>query len=223
MLIWLASYPRSGNTMVRILLRHLYGLDSQAVYPEGVPGGVIHYLNMGGQVTDLESLKAGPEPSFVKTHELPSDDSPSLCVIRDGRDVLVSFAHFTLTRPQDAAGRSFEEVLRMLILSKEHFGGWSHNALAWRKRPAPARTVWLRYEDMVERPAECLAAGLDRLGVKAQKTGGTAMSFTELQRLFPSFFRKGKVGAWKEEMSPALHELFWEHHGESMRAFDYGR
>ena len=31
---------------------------------------------------------------FVKTHELPSDDSPAILLVRDGRDAMVSFAHY---------------------------------------------------------------------------------------------------------------------------------
>jgi len=35
------------------------------------------------------------------------------------------------------------------------------------------------------------------------------------------FFRKGKVGGWKEEMSPELEQLFWEIHGDTMTKMGY--
>ena len=31
---WLASYPRSGNTLLRTILKHCFGLSSQSVYPD---------------------------------------------------------------------------------------------------------------------------------------------------------------------------------------------
>jgi len=31
-MIWLASYPRSGNTLLRVILKHCFGLSSQSVY-----------------------------------------------------------------------------------------------------------------------------------------------------------------------------------------------
>lgn len=34
MLIYLSSYPRSGNTWVRHLIRHYFGYRSASIYPE---------------------------------------------------------------------------------------------------------------------------------------------------------------------------------------------
>jgi hypothetical protein len=31
---WLASYPRSGNTLLRTILKQCFGLSSQSVYPD---------------------------------------------------------------------------------------------------------------------------------------------------------------------------------------------
>ena len=33
MIIWVASYPRSGNTLFRLLLNRLWGLPTYSVYP----------------------------------------------------------------------------------------------------------------------------------------------------------------------------------------------
>jgi hypothetical protein len=48
-------------------------------------------------------------------------------------------------------------------------------------------------------------------------------SFEVLNQLQPAFFRKGRTGAWREEMPPALHRLFWQRHGETMTALGYNR
>lgn len=32
MIVWLASYPRSGNTFLRVLFRHVFGIETYSVY-----------------------------------------------------------------------------------------------------------------------------------------------------------------------------------------------
>ena len=99
MLIYLSSYPRSGNTWVRNLLRHYFGYRSASVYPEpqgapnlevrpdgscevfsfyeltAIPGSRLPMLvNNCGQILseDLRrQLGASDERFFLKTHELP--------------------------------------------------------------------------------------------------------------------------------------------------------
>ena len=35
------------------------------------------------------------------------------------------------------------------------------------------------------------------------------------------FFRRGKVGAWKDEMPEIMQQLFWDLHGETMEKLGY--
>ena len=37
MVVWLASYPRSGNTFLRIVLHRLYGVPTYSVYDDDDP------------------------------------------------------------------------------------------------------------------------------------------------------------------------------------------
>ncbi|MGH9425708.1 MAG: hypothetical protein ACRD2L_05300 [Terriglobia bacterium] len=39
MIVWLASFPRSGNTLVRIILNSVFGLSTSTVY-SGLKQGV---------------------------------------------------------------------------------------------------------------------------------------------------------------------------------------
>ena len=78
-MIWLASYPRSGNTLMRNILYEVYGLSSGEFHREEG-----HYLE--------EDYFSHP---FVKTHLLPLQLEPSdssiraVYIVRDGRDALV--------------------------------------------------------------------------------------------------------------------------------------
>jgi len=118
---------------------------------------------------------------------------------------------------------SFDEVLRILIESRDHFGGWSGNVRAWRARPAGDTTVWLRYEDLVTEPVGLLDRAMRRLGVEVRATGAPRVGFDDLHRRWPEFFRTGSSGAWRQEMSEELHDCFWRHHAEPMRWFGYPR
>jgi hypothetical protein len=99
----------------------------------------------------LEQMAASPDLHFVKTHEMPgADEHPAICLVRDGRDALVSYAQFLLDTeqkaPKEQRSHLFARTLHDLIATNRGFGGWSANVLAWTARKAP--TVFLRYEDL---------------------------------------------------------------------------
>jgi hypothetical protein len=226
MIVWLASFPRSGNTMVRILLHKVYGQLSYSLYEERPGEGFADMMGSAGQIAadSLEELRRQPEPCFVKTHGYPSDDSPALCLVRDGRDTLVSYAHFLLAHEPDVFGQyTFDEMLRRLVESTDFYGGWTANVLAWHERAASTPTVWLRYEDLVADPIGRLEAALSRLGIAVRLTGKPPVAFHELHSRWPNFFRRGRPAAWRNEMNSELCELFWCYHNEPMRRFGYGR
>jgi Sulfotransferase domain len=232
MIVWLASFPRSGNTMVRSLLHRVYGCSSYSLYEEhpveGAKGAAAIPAAIGsaGQATGahLEQLRRRRDPCFVKTHGAPTDDSPAICLIRDGRDALVSYTHFLQAfEPETARQYSFDELLRILMESRDHYGGWTDNVRAWYGRTAVAPTVWLRYEDLVADPFGQVERALAGLDLAIAPAGSPPIAFSELHRRWPDFFRVGKPGAWRREMSEQLHELFWRHHEEPMRWFAYER
>lgn len=222
MKLWLASYPRSGNTFTRSVFESVYGVDSSAY--------------------SLAKLKRGKGTDYasstvVKTHELYRDVPPELrnypkvLLVRDGRDCVVSMAH-QARDIQGRTGRSLERHMRDVIKAPRgnHFGGWSANVLSWIEEA----DVVIRFEDLIENPLvqierirpflpDLPAAQVDRL-----------MSFDELRAgasRFGSrkndpdharkFFRRGKAGAWRDEMPADLRALFWKHHGATMERLGY--
>src|SRR5262249_8255350 len=151
----------------------------------------------------------------------PADDAPAICIVRDGRDVLVSYAHFLRSFNPAMAQRPFADVLFELITAGDLYRNWSLNVNAWRCRGGSAPTPWVRYEALAADPVSIVAGCLRELGLDLKPTGGTLPDFAELQRGWPAFFRKGKSGAWREEMPEELHRLFWTHHGAVMEEFGY--
>ncbi|HMJ91237.1 MAG TPA: hypothetical protein VK530_15560, partial [Candidatus Acidoferrum sp.] len=90
MIVWLASYPRSGNTFFRIVLHHVYNLKTFSVYndPELEKIGVAEVVGHETMPASLDELRSSSEVFFVKTHELPADKDPAIYIVRDGRDAL---------------------------------------------------------------------------------------------------------------------------------------
>jgi hypothetical protein len=222
MKVWVASFPRSGNKFCRTVLRSVFGVPSSTMY---VPQHK-HVLSAANQDVSITQTDAGHETggfSFVKTHELPEagDSSPAIYVLRDGRDSYVSYTHYTLRKTPDAVDRPFYELMRMLVASQEHFGGWSAHVNSWTKRDAP--TVIVRYEDLLRDAAGTVSAACTHLGITLPEAGGQMPAFAELHEKKPHIYRKGVSGSWRDEMPPDIEALFWEQHGGTMTRMGYTR
>ena len=225
-MIWLASFPRSGNTFFRIVLHEVYGIRSSTYHKEKTY-----------PVDDSYE-----QYSVVKTHLLPyqlvPDDPniPAVYVVRDGRDALVSIAH--QRRDLIEPGSDFKENLRMAIMAAEgsYFGGWSRNVEEWIRRAS----VVVKFEDLIAHPIESVEgirpildlpeAKLDRLPTfedlraKDMPYGsgrGQRISSQKRAARRDKFFRRGKVGGWKDDFPEDLYEQFWELHGLTMEKVGY--
>ncbi|GLY96154.1 hypothetical protein Acsp02_34090 [Actinoplanes sp. NBRC 103695] len=98
MIVWVASFPRSGNTFLRIVLHRLYGVRTSTVYDvdgvaERLGKDLIGFTDRPGS---LSEMRATDELHFVKTHRQHDadvdEDDRAICLVRDGRDALVSWA-----------------------------------------------------------------------------------------------------------------------------------
>jgi len=130
-LTWLASYPRSGNTMLRTILKSCFDIDSSSLYTNDLYGNRALEKVVGHLETD------GPT-AFVKTHDPVPDESPAIYVSREGRAACVSYWQFI--GPQ--------ATLEQVIVDGFRWGTWGEHLLAWRPWERP-NTLWLRYEEMV--------------------------------------------------------------------------
>jgi hypothetical protein len=216
---WLASYPRSGNTLLRVILRHCFGQSSQSIYGDdefsdpAVRSMVGHEPVGGDPHGFIQQAQQDGRTLYVKTHEPPpADRHPAIYVVRDGRSAVVSHAHF------------LREILGHDITLGEVIGGkmglsWSQHVKAWAL-PARTRTLVVRYEDLAAGDARALASISDFIGRPQQKAFD--ISFGQLHALNPAFFRCGSDTANISELDDAAAELFERLHGETLRAMGYG-
>jgi hypothetical protein len=237
-LVWVASYPRSGNTFLTITLRDAFAVAERGtVFEESLGLARLESLRpapyrlppeLRGLGNDelLEALRERPEPFFIKTHRVRDAAEPSraIHVVRDGRDALVSYAHFVVEHEHDPRfeGRSLTERLRMLIAEDHNlFGHWSRSVEAWRERSAP--TALVRFEELIENPAGTVRSACGRIGIELTQTERESQPFAKLHARDPRMFRRGEIGAWRSEMPAAVEERFWQLHGPQMEALGYPR
>jgi hypothetical protein len=217
-IVWLASYPRSGNTLYRMLLYQLCGLVTYSVYddPYFEQAGVSEVVGHRLLPAPVEELARAADTYLVKTHTGPTDGSPAVFVVRDGRDVMVSLAHYS-TRVDRALALTYRDALWSLVTGD--MGHWGDYVTRWLDRPEP--TVVVRYEDLLEDPSGEVARSLEAVGVEACPTDAALPAFDELHARWPGFFRRGKVGAWRDEMEEHYQTVFWKNHGEAMERLGY--
>ena len=221
MVIWLASYPRSGNTLVRLVLAQVYGYDTYSLYndPELRKMGMAEILHQKEFLReDIAKYEKAAKPYFVKTHLLPhaDDTNKAIYIMRDGRDALVSHAHYRV----DVEGASgFTETLKNLVWRKPLCGGWSNHVHSWlHKMPAP---MVFRFEDLLECPIGYVQVALRHLKLPAEPVGGQLPTFEELHEQWPKFFRAGRLGSWRREMDAKTQRKFHVYHKEVLEAVGY--
>lgn len=119
MIVWIASYSRSGNTFFRVVMHQLYGINSYVAFraSEGLnwagagdlvgyqplPDALKNALQSGERDRIREALRELDEREelfFFKTHawasELYDTNYRAILVARDGRDALASYANYLI-------------------------------------------------------------------------------------------------------------------------------
>jgi hypothetical protein len=138
--IWLTSYPRSGNTLVRTILFQCFNLKSGSVYSNDL-GGNTSLENYIGHIEQSENRSiAFPEGSLpiIKTHAYHKGNNKAIYVIRDGRAAAASLWEFT----------SPKVPMNNIIEGRHKFGKWCDHIESWNPLSRP-NTLLLKYEDIL--------------------------------------------------------------------------
>jgi hypothetical protein len=165
-LVWIASYPKSGNTWVRFMACNLlFGRQESAAA-------------LNTLAPDVHELGSGPDSAvptgLLKTHfaftpRLPFADrtAAAIYVVRDPADVLAS-NFFYSQRSQRLADASHSEFDRYVDQFLQHrgdprwielgMGSWEDNVRSWLTTPVDFPVLRLRYEDMIDDPLSACEA-----------------------------------------------------------------
>jgi hypothetical protein len=159
-IVWIASYPKSGNTWVRFMACNLlFGRQESASM-------------LSTLAPDLHEMGGSPDAvapaGLLKTHFAFSSTLPyaeqtaaAIYVVRDPADVLAS-NFFYSQRSERLSEASSAEFDRYVDAFLEHrgdprwirlgMGSWEENIRSWLQTPVDFPIVRLRYEDMVDDP-----------------------------------------------------------------------
>ncbi len=188
-MIWLASFPRSGNTFFRIILHQVYGIESGHLHPpENREEGWERFL-------EYQVVKTHMQPKNLDVGDL---DAPGVYIVRDGRDTVVSMAHHR--RDIIVPGSNYLQNMDEAIRAEDgtFFGGWSRNVEGWLRRAQ----VVIRFEELIRDP----------IGNVEKLRGILEMPEPDLERLptfedlqnkqMPYQGRTKRVENWKKVFSP---------------------
>jgi sulfotransferase family protein len=272
--VWLASYPKSGNTWLRAVCtawsndgpidlnalagRPLASNRESFDVALGIPSSSLTAAEIDllrPRVDELIAAEA-PAPLLRKVHDayrLEPDSQPivsvpatrgAVYVIRDPREVAVSYAHF-MGRPFAWAQRRLNDPEAALQASddrlhaqlRQRLGTWSQHVRSWVDEP-PFPVEVVRYEDFAAAPVETFGRALRFAGFPEVDDARVAdaverASFERLRRAedeggfgerpakTANFFRSGRPGSWRDELPTDLAGRIREEHGEVMARFGY--
>ncbi len=208
--IWLASYPRSGSTLLRIVLWRCFALPSTSVYRDDLGGNAVLEAHAGHYEAGaaLPPGTAPGAPRLVKTHGAPRDAAPAIYVVRDGRAATVSLWEY--------GGR--RRSLRDVAAGATFAGPWGAHVERWRAWER-RDTLLLRYESMAADLPATLAALSGFLGRPA--LGRTLPDRRALAAADGRWVRAAPCD-WRAALGPSELRLFDAVNGATMARLGYG-
>lgn len=224
----IASYPRSGSTWTTMMLAELLAgrtLDFESL--DRVVPTVGHLRHASPLVIDGGRL--------LRTHEpYRRDYGRAIYVIRDPRDVALSYYHYRQWTREYHAGR--RDFVNMFLDGRvDTYGLWSEHVRSWLDAPTYTRLV-VRFESLradagaeLRRIAAFLRVGFhgDAVEEVVRRNSVAGMqekergSFGEMTAAGHRFVRAGRVGGWQEEFTPAEVQSIVSRFGATMTLAGY--
>ena len=256
MIIWLASYPKSGNTWMWFFIKSYFNPPNKKfslnhdkddpylleTFPTQRRFNELNikyddFLDLSKNWINLQYfINLNNKTNYLKTHNAMctvnnnkftdiKNTKGAIHIVRDPRDVLVSYSSYKneninktleiLLSDNSYEYASFEEKRYKRSL----MGSWSSHYNSWKSYKSQ-ETLLVKYEDMVNKSNSTFLKVLNylkkinKIEVDQNKMRHAIKetSFENLKRLEikegfkvnPSkkpFFRKGKVGDWKEKLT----------------------
>ncbi|MCW5314788.1 hypothetical protein GTQ43_13530 [Nostoc sp. KVJ3] len=237
--IFLVSYPKSGNTWVRFLIGN-YLTEDKCDFT--------NYRQILPSIYDGRDLieNSKTRPLYITSHASYTPIYKKVIyVVRHGMDVAVSYYYFCLkfrTIPQKTKFHDF--ILLFNYGFTDHFnasiGTWSNHVHGWLDN-ASSNFLLISYEDLKNNPIQQLEKMLIFSGIKpnheAVKTAVLASSFEKMQNLElkqysdvpelinsdPSmnFVRKGQIGESQDCFNAEQMNSFIKFHGSALIRLGY--
>ncbi|HTD68312.1 MAG TPA: sulfotransferase domain-containing protein [Candidatus Limnocylindria bacterium] len=229
----IVSYPKSGSTWLRFILASLVGESAAAD-----AGGEVDFARMHVLVPEIArtAVEAGidfdtlPAPRLMRTHSAYAPAASNVVyLLRDGRDVLISYYHHF--RKFDGFEGGFSDFLR----SDKRRTEWADHVQGWIfDNPLAKPFCLIRYEDMLRDPFAEVKKIAQFSGLKNSdehiRRATEQASFENMRRVeevkgMPyykpkntemRFIRQGKSGGWKDVFTEEDKAFFKQHFGAAL-------
>lgn len=212
---FLVSYPRSGNTWTRFLVSNLINPDDPVTFST-LESRIPEIYDVPDRV-----LRRLPRPRIIKSHEsFDPRYRKIIYIVRDPRDVAVSYYEFQLKRRVISDDCGIAEFVPRFMDSEFEptTGSWGDHVLSWlATREGRPNFLLLRYEDMQQHTVEQASRIAEFLGIDStpsrvaravELSSADRMRKLELEqkhqwketrntRMDKPFVRKATSGGWK--------------------------
>ncbi|XP_035697446.1 sulfotransferase family cytosolic 1B member 1-like [Branchiostoma floridae] len=230
--IVIASYAKTGtNWTLEIVTQILQAAGRTAASSDDHIIGKLEFHYPENPHPSHVLLEDAPSPRVILTHLTPRTAPPGitnprgkekiLVVMRNPKDVAVSFYHFTLKRRGKNAGElSWPKFCQDFLDGKEIHGSFFDHVLSWWQKRDDPHFIFLKFEDMkkdinseVKKIAKFLEAELDSATIAdiAERCTFEGMKATLDNSRYADrrvMARKGIVGDWKNYFTDEQNQAF---------------
>jgi hypothetical protein len=231
--VWLAAYPKSGNTWLRVFIANLSATDAPADINALSETGLIPSDH--GSAPDTHFIRA--QTSYTPPNE--KDVGGAIVIVRDPRDIAPSLAAYSRHTIDDAVTFMGDPDVLPAVENcplRPKLQRWSRHVASWlEQKDVPVHLV--RYEDLVADPFTSFRRALRFAGITiGDGVIRRAVAFSDFRQLRAQeiekgfrearppagqFFRRGVAGGWRDELSAAQTARIEADHGAMMQRLGY--
>ena len=235
------SYPKSGSTWLAYILV-LIVHNGEIPHGKQTLRNCLHWVESSWTYPrDKAELEACPSPRIFKSHmpyymSLGGNPSENQCkyiyIARNPKDVVVSYYYFE--REKSWSGYysgSWDHWFKLFMEGNVQRGSWFDHILSWWNNSHLNNVLFLKYEDLRQNLAGEIQKMMSFLGYPVndkiiekiiEKTTFRHMQeekFSNMHEIeeFNGFFRKGKVGSWKNQFTAEQSEYFDQIYAEKTK------
>ena len=179
MFVWLSSYPKSGNTLIRILLStYFFSNDGELNFDllkniKQFPANDLfknigvdinndeeiakNYIKAQSSVNKINSIQfVKTHSSFRKMYDVNFTDTQNtlgcIYVVRDPRNVVTSYAHHFQLPIEEACDKMISDNIlsRTENTPPTYMGSWGYHYKSWKQLEKNQKYLLIRYEDLIK-------------------------------------------------------------------------
>jgi hypothetical protein len=275
-ILWLASYPKSGNTWLRAFIHNLLRQGDAKAGAAPVDINDMNVLTTGDSLVQwFRHLDPRPPLAWSRVDVAKMRRGAQLAMMASKRDTVIAKTHNALlelhghpTINMDLTAGAIYVVrnpLDLVLSLADHYGvdidkaievmgdtnnggladgnivfeihsSWSVHVKSWTQTPHRGLHI-VRYEDMLARPKQTFGGIARFMGLKVPENRldraielssfkqlrqqEDAKGFQEKSAKGSKFFRVGKAGQWRDQLTEAQVQRIVDQHREQMTRFKY--